>query len=139
MKQDSVAQSWGEWLTRYEWDHYATLTFTYEPTVDQARRDFTRFRRRLEQRAQRAVQWFSAIETGQFGRRHMHALLQGTQGLAAEEVEAPWRSGIARVEPYDAKRGATYYVSKTIGRAATEHDISECLELRDAAAVGSRI
>ena len=67
----------------------------------------------------------------------MHALLQGTQGLPAEEVKAPWRLGIAQVEAYDATRGATYYVSKTIGRAATEHDISERLKAPDAVAVGS--
>ncbi len=70
----ALPTAWGEWLTHFEWNHFTTLTFKNDPTILRTSQEFTKFIRRLEQRAQRPVYWFKATETGRFGRLHTHAL-----------------------------------------------------------------
>ena len=60
-------RAWGEWLSGFEWNHFATLTFTYQPRSEVAVREFRRWVRRLEQRAQRRINWFFVLERGSAG------------------------------------------------------------------------
>ncbi len=45
----------GPWLHTFTWDHFTTLTFNHSPTETTARTQFTKWIRRLEQRAQRSA------------------------------------------------------------------------------------
>ena len=126
--QANVPESWGQWLNEYDWDHYCTLTFHWEATIDGANRQFRRFIRRLERRTQGAINWFMVIEYGRGGCLHIHALLGTTNTLPDKSVDLAWPAGITDVQTYDSQRGATHYITKDIAFKATYWDISKNLK-----------
>ena len=81
-----------------------------------------RFIRRLEQLAQRRVDYVYALERGTGGRWHIHALLNGTESLTCEHVGAAWDAGRADVQVYDPRRRAARYVVKDAGDGKTHWD-----------------
>ena len=126
--QANVPESWGQWLNEYDWDHYCTLTFQWEATVSGAIRQYQRFIRRLERRAQGAINWFMVIEYGRGGWLHIHALLGATNALLKESVDVAWPAGKTNVQTYDSQRGASHYITKAITSEATFWDISANLK-----------
>lgn len=90
-------------------------------------RDFEqRFVRRLARRAQRGIGYFYAVETASrtAGFPHLHALLVGTSGVRSEDIRSYWPSGISKVEKYDSRHGAAYYVSKDALKNADHWNVS---------------
>lgn len=114
--------AWGEWLGPIPWSHFATLTFAREPTIEGALRQYRRWIRRLEQRAQRKVYSFRVAERSGGGILHYHALILGTDALSAPAIQLAWSAGRAQVSPYDASRGAAYYVSKDVA-TSPDYDV----------------
>ena len=114
---------WGDWLNQFSWDHFATLTFRHQPSSPGAIRRFGVFVRRLEQRAQERVHWFYVLERGAAGMFHLHSLLSGTNRLHAASVADAWSWGRADASDYDARRGAAYYVTKSVASDVVEYDI----------------
>ncbi len=116
-------RAWGAFLSGFLWHHFATLTFAYQPSVPVAIRRFGVFVRRLEQRAQERVHWFYVLERGAAGMFHVHSLLSGTNRLHAASVADAWSWGRADASDYDARRGAAYYVTKSVASDVVEYDI----------------
>ncbi len=134
----------GEWLARgFVWHHVVTLTFALrqreenwllrrsrhvrrEPTEAGAFVQFRRWIRRLEQRAQRGVGWFVALERGAACRLHLHVLLAHTQDLNCSALVKAWPYGRADASPYDPSQGAPYYFTKDVSSDVVDfsHDIA---------------
>ena len=125
-RRESVAtlrKAWGEWLAEKEWDHFATLTFTHPNSSWAARREFRRWIRRLEQRAQRRVSWFFVAEKGAAETLHLHALVCGTRRLPDSMLADAWSNGRCDVSAYDRQRGAAHYLAKQIGGLVMDYDM----------------
>lgn len=119
-------RAWGDWLRCYQWSHVVTLTTRHPTTATQLRKQFhNAFIRRLGRLARRSVQWFFAIESGPLGDQpHVHALISGTSELTVAQIAGAWKEGITRVNAYDARRGAAFYVSKELSRIPDDYDMS---------------
>ena len=122
--------AWGCWLNGFHWDHFATLTFVTPRSLEAARHSFSRWVRRLEQRAQQAVMWFYVAEHGSAGLIHVHALVDGTRGLADKDLKSAWMCGRAEAAVFDRRLGATHYVTKSVGSDPIDYDISRSLRRR---------
>ena len=120
-----VRSVFGAWLGQFQWDHFVTLTFAYQSSEQSAVRQFKRWIRRLDQRAQQKVSWFYVVERFASGAYHLHALVHGTASLETSALRKAWRCGRPDVSRYDPQRGATYYVTKKIGADVVGYDISK--------------
>jgi hypothetical protein len=119
----SGRRAWGRWLyDAFNWHHFATLTFAYEPTTKAVLYQLKRWLRYLERRTQGPVGCFYAIERSPAGRLHAHVLLSGTQWLLSQELERGWQPGRADASVYDPQRPGSYYISKDIGLSAEDWD-----------------
>lgn len=133
----------GKWLSelhqQFPWDWFATFTF--------ARKEITEFgaqywlRRYLEDAAAAGAAKpyaFRADEYGPlYGRYHMHALVGNVSHLQIYcgtwlpmgDWGRPccwlhrWPCGIARIFPYDPRRGANYYLSKYVVKALANWEL----------------
>lgn len=110
----AIRRAWGEWLESLPWGHFVTLTFKYDTSSDAAVREFNRWVRRLEQRAQGPLGYFRVIEEGIGGLHHLHVLIGGTQSIGVSSVKASWPNGMSEVVVYKPHGGAARYVSKSL-------------------------
>jgi hypothetical protein len=121
--------TWGGWLSRFPWHHFATLTYRVGLVVPGCpQRLFNKWTRHLERRCQKPVQSVVVIEQGSFGGLiHQHALLHGTADLNTEALEKSWLNGYAHVRRYDPAKGAAYYLTKSVCRGRCEIEFSDRL------------
>ena len=112
-RRSAVVMEWGHWLEGLaEWDHFATLTFNFEATVQSAVRYSRGWLRWCERKAQQRVDWFYVVEGGEHSFVHVHTLVVGTGRVGAADLETGWLHGIAQVIPYTPAGGAAHYVAK---------------------------
>ncbi len=111
-----VHRASADWLDQYDWHHYVDLTSRNPLSELQLLRTFEyQSIRWLEKSAQKPVRWAVFAERGKIGGRcHLHALLYGTLSLAVDEIDHAWRLGLAEVRVYDAKKGATGYITRDV-------------------------
>jgi hypothetical protein len=123
-RRDAVVTQWGNWLeTIAEWDHFATLTFNFDATVQSAVRYSRGWLRWCERRAQQRVDWFYVVEGGGGSLVHVHSLMVGTVGVKARDLETGWLHGIAQVVPYAPAGGAAQYVAKSLADEQAVYDL----------------
>jgi hypothetical protein len=127
--ETALANAWGEFLGRYQWDWFCTFTFREPPKSFTAHRQFQRFARDVSSAAGRPVAWFRADEIGLLGRFHLHGLFRGTEHLRRFDWIHEWekRAGWARILPYDARRGASYYCAKYVTKQFGEWELGSSL------------
>lgn len=121
-------EAWGPWLNRFRWHHFVTLTFGGHTYANAAVIHFLKWVRRLERRAQHAVHWFFVVELDAGGGAHVHCLVGNTHNLTTRQLSAAWHLGFTRVLRFNPRQGAAYYVSKHIGDAVVQYDISPRLK-----------
>jgi hypothetical protein len=114
---------WGFWLGGFSWNHFVTLTFGSRADLDYALRQFARWIRDLERRAQQPVLWAVAPERTTANVFHLHVLLLGTAALRRESIERSWRHGFSRATRYDDRLGASHYLPKAIDDDWCEIDV----------------
>jgi hypothetical protein len=125
-----VQDGWGQFLARFPWDWYFTLTFRELVSPQQAVRIFRRFARDIEEAADMPIGWFRVSEYGtRGGRLHMHGLMLNVAHLSRLWWMDEWnrRAGYARILPYDASKGAAYYCGKYLTKQGGEWDLSDNL------------
>lgn len=127
-----IRAAWGVFLQQFIWEHFATLTFRFPPSVDAAVREFLVWIRRLSKYAQRPIPWFYALERGGSGWRHFHVLMAGTASLTIENMCEVWwtAAGISRIEDYDPALGAAWYVTKDISGHCEDYAVSRRMPRR---------
>jgi hypothetical protein len=123
-----LSEAWGEFLSRYPWDWFLTLTFREPVKSFTAQRKFDRFSRDIEEAAGLPIAWFRGDEIGSLGGRyHLHALMLNVAHLRRLTWMDKWnqRAGFARILPYDRERGAAFYCAKYVTKQFGEWDLSE--------------
>lgn len=148
--RQSIPEAWGGYLSEFEWSHWTTLTFRPYvrpespglappaaprvrpgPPPDFARRAFNGFIAHLRFQAHQPLAWFRGDELGErLGRLHLHALIDGTDGLLPSTLAATWPYGFSRIEVYDPALGATHYLTKYAVKTLASYDLGGPLRRR---------
>jgi hypothetical protein len=127
----SLAEGWGQFLSRFSWDWFLSLTFRDEVKSFRAHRLFGYFVRDLERAAGIPIFWFRADEIGSHGGRfHIHALIGNVGHLRRLSWMDRWNclAGYARILPFEARKGAAYYCAKYVTKQSGDWDLSQNLE-----------
>jgi len=125
-----LAVGWGQFLSQFSWDWYVTLTFRDWVKSFRAHRLFEQFVRELEKAAGIPIFWFRADEIGtRGGRFHIHALVGNVAHLRRMTWVDRWHelAGIARILPFNSKRGAAYYCAKYVTKQFGDWELSDNL------------
>ena len=130
-RQWQLRDAWGTHLDGLHWDHFVTLTFRFPPSEDQATHEVRRWKRRMEQRAQKKVSHFKITEFDAGGERHVHLLVEGTGHLDPSALRQAWKCGISDVQAYDPQKGPGFYLAKQLGRQTDEYMLEYPLAERD--------
>jgi len=143
----SLPAAWSEYLARYHWDHWVTLTFAPYcprqlgggvclgparlgparpgPPPDYAHREFQRWVACVEGCGGEPVWWFRGDELGErLGRLHLHALVGGTGGLLEASLGREWGAGFSLVKRYDPALGAAHYITKYATKGLADYAVS---------------
>lgn len=132
--REGLKSEWGQWLSRdWDWDWWVTLTYdakkfrsgSPDHTAVGWARSEADFDHWLTDVVHEAVKddalsppyWFRGREPNpyRYG-THFHALIGGVQHVSRRAAWQRWFTdhGHARIEPYDPKRGAGFYVAKYV-------------------------
>lgn len=126
-----VQDAWGDFLSQFEWDYFATLTHRFDVSAIALKSTVeNRFLRHLAQAAQQPVAWFYAIEHGQRVKPHAHALIGTERALPRGTIVRAWTFGIADISRFDPDDGAAWYTSKSAGQRESIIGISPYLRRR---------
>jgi len=127
--QEKIRAAWGAFISSLaSWDWFATLTFRDPRSEDQERgwtkvgtqyasRAYKAFIKAVQKETPEKIRWVCGLEYQHWrGVPHYHALLNGVQNVRRMDFVDWWwdRYGIARILPYNAKEGASYYLSKYV-------------------------
>jgi len=104
---------WGEWLGSFQWDIFGTFTFRHPIGLKGAKKRFMRFMKRI---CPSAFYFFVQEPNSADRGVHIHTLAGNTDIAAPLKVMDAWNryDGISRIVPYDAHKGASYYLAKNI-------------------------
>ena len=131
VNQTSLVSVYGNFFSAWPWDHHATLTFGRRLSESTCIRHWNDFINSLGRLTHGRVAWVGADEQRWSGYAspqiplHYHALLKYQNVPAAEDVGSLWRlrSGVAKVEAYDAGGGAAHHIAEMFPYQDTRHDI----------------
>jgi hypothetical protein len=119
------------WVNKFEWQIFMTGTFrpdqSYRDTI-KAKRAFRRYLDDLVKLYRKHnIEYFMVVERFAHGEfTHIHALLNGLDGLTYREIGEPWfkRHGIVQIEGYDPTKGANYYLTKYVTKELCDWDLN---------------
>ena len=120
-------RSWVDFLGRWGWEYFATLTFRGDRIHPESAEK--RFRALISaanrqvygrkwRKSGRGLIWVCAVERQRRGVIHFHALLANLDPLVVWQLEAYWRSvaGFCRIERIRAGDAVRGYVSKYVAK-----------------------
>jgi len=123
----NLTKAWVDFISQFEpFELYSTFTFREEIHPEQADRRFKRFIRHINEELfgrryrekGKGVYYVRALELQRRGVLHFHALIGGerVRRLRRLTLMDKWYedNGIARIERYDKRKGATSYLSKYV-------------------------
>lgn len=112
----NLRQGWVEYVRRYEWDIFATLTPRFSDcTPERLQREMVNgFVRRLAYETKHACPWMSVLERGGGGGVHLHLLAYGTADVSLAAIRRAWTFGHSEVERFDPTLDPSYYLTKTV-------------------------
>jgi hypothetical protein len=115
-----LADPWGDWLGSRGWDWYATMTFAVWIHPDQAAQRYNEWARQLYAEVGHPMEHARALEWQKRGVVHFHALIWNVRRSTGRNA---WREkweeigeGWCRIEPYDRKQGARFYLGKYVSK-----------------------
>ena len=126
-----LSDAWGEFLGRYPWDWFVTLTFAGDVKTFTAHNRGNAWLRSLERAAGHPIAWFRGDECGnKFGKFHMHLLIANVAHLHRFTWMKRWeaRNGWARIYEFNPALGASYYVAKYVTKQLGEWELSDNLD-----------
>lgn len=130
LRRQALQRAWADFLGRFEWQWFVTLTFDPRRAFPAGHRKADReafwWCGQVEHLLRRPVAWVYAPERGPTGQWHVHALFLGIG--APEEWRAPralWtaRNGYLDVRPVTDSDGALMYATKS---AALSGEVVVC-------------
>jgi len=114
----------GEWLSRPQWEWYTTHTFRADYVAPkEADRHWQAWLNTLTQACRvKGLErpfYFRVTELQDRGTLHFHSLIGGVGDIRRLLFKDFWElNGFARVEQYEAGKGANYYVGKYLTKEA---------------------
>ena len=110
-----LIEAWAEFLNRFLWEGFWTLTFEEDYSAASARRAFVRWASRFTVSEPEALSFIGFLEWGHRTPKvpHIHALTRNER-CARRVMWSFWYShhGRAQSRAYDPSRGAPYYLAK---------------------------
>ncbi len=121
----ALQDAYGDFLRRFDWDWFVSLTFSSPVTKAGAEFLFKKFFSRLQVRTQGELSGYYVIERGALGTFHIHALINGIGHLPIRCSKGhqndctgcathDWPHGYAVIRKYFANGAAAYYVAKQV-------------------------
>lgn len=125
-QQSKEAIAWQSYLSQFNWDYFATFTFSEQYSQNGARRAFERFIRKPGIRPVQAC--FFGIERGaKYGRIHLHGLFQylPEHRPAAQTIWKEWFQlyGRAKVEIPECQNDVASYTAKYASKDMYDYDM----------------
>lgn len=134
MRADSLAKrasdAFGEWLSGPEWQWYITLTFrAADVSLRAADGHWQSWLNSLiltcKARGLERPFYFRVTEFQVRGAVHYHALIGGVGNIRRNLFKHLWEiNGFAKIEKYEAGKGANYYVGKYLTKASCDFRVS---------------
>ncbi len=138
-----LREAWGDFVARWPWEWFVTLTFTDDTHPERALKLFCLwcskinrviYGRRWNKREPFGVAWLVAVEYQKLGRVHLHALLAGVGDIRRLTWMDNWEelddvAGFARIKPVENQIAASRYVSKYVAKGG-EISFSKNLRIR---------
>lgn len=136
-------RAWGEFVARWPWEWFVTLTFTDDTHPERALKLFRRWRSQINQeiygrywyrKEPFGVTWIVAVERQKSRRVHLHALMAGVGDTRRLTWMDNWSdldnlAGFPRIEPVANKGAVSRYVTKYVTKSG-ELEFSENLRIR---------
>lgn len=123
-----VRDAWGEFIARYPWEWFVTLTFVVEihpeACLKSMRLWLSKLSRELygprwHKKPPRGVYWVAALEYQKRGVLHVHLLMAGVKDARRLTWMDKWeaqghKNGFARIWPVESNIAVSKYVSKYV-------------------------
>lgn len=127
-------EAFGEWLSKPPWEWYVTLTFRDEYVPhNTADKHYYAWMRSLQMacnvKGLPRPFYYRCTEPQQRGTLHFHSLIGGVGDVRRLLFKDFWElNGFARVEKYDAGKGANFYVGKYLNKPDSDIKFSHNLK-----------
>ena len=113
-----LLQTWGGWLSQTTWDYFSTYTFRYDISPSRNEKYMLKLESYLQEQATNHRIFWVVEPTGNGYQSHSHFLIKGEEAKA-QVLQFYTSKGLVNPrnvlnDPYEAHRGAEYYISKTI-------------------------
>ena len=120
--------AWGEFLYRYRWEWFVTLTFAEDVGIEAAVKKQRYWCNLLAKEiygrkwaTNGSLYWVSALEYQKNGRIHFHVLIKGVKHSHRLRWMDRWHkmdifTGFARIEPVKNRRNSGLYVAKYVSK-----------------------
>ena len=110
---------YGEMIGRSRPSHYTILTSRTYLTCKEAWRKFNRWKRAIAKAMCRKIEYLFIYDRQHPDNPHIHAFLVGAEGMDTDHWKSWWQKkvGLAKkLVPYDAKKGARFYLGEKLLR-----------------------
>jgi len=124
--------TWANWLNKWDWEWFVTLTFKYSVTLNQAERYWRKWVRKLNSKIDDQIGYFRVTELQQFRYvPHFHTLILNTKNARRLTLMDCWdkvlHAGYARIYSYEKDKGAAYYLTKNIVNPLGDYKFGGCI------------
>lgn len=126
-----IQQTWGDWLSDWDWEWYCTLTFRDNVGIRRANSLWQMWYKQLITATRKDVQYVRFTEWQRNrGVPHYHVLMLNLKHVRRLTWLDRWvdLAGWARIHKYNSNKGAAYYLSKYITKETGEVRFSEGLQ-----------
>ncbi len=118
MRRGELKDGYAEWLSRFAWDWFCTLTFRGYPSRSKANKCFHRWISELRvAQGTENFRWFRVTEYGCTGENvHFHLLVGGLRWKSINRWAFRWSvlAGEPDISPFKRDRGAIQYIIKGV-------------------------
>lgn len=124
-----IVEAWAEWMGRFSWDSFWTLTTEKEYSPLSLSRAIKRWARRHVASRGDEPAFIFFQDWGRNGRLHAHGLI-GTEMSRRTAMWADWHKhqGRCRGEPYMAHKGARFYCAKYLTKTEGEAIVDDNMQ-----------
>lgn len=128
IEKEALINGWSEFIDRYDWQGFWTLTFEHDFSFWSAQKAFKRWASQFTVSEPSSLSFIGFAEWGKRDPRvpHIHCLTR-LERLPRVVMWKEWfkRYGRARSEAYDTARGGKWYLAKYVTKELTEVIIDE--------------
>jgi hypothetical protein len=118
MNREQLIDGYLEWLSKYKWAWFGTLTFRGYPPLGKALQCFNKWLGELKEKEDtRDFRWVRVTERGAEGFNvHFHVLIGGLRSGSKYEWMARWQeiAGEAEISYFHAHQQGIRYILKTV-------------------------